>query len=162
MFERNLWLKQLFNSWLEGLAEPDGETSLVNELLDSLSSLVERRQQFVKILVEIPEPFACFEDIQEALNNLTNSKRAFSIFSFGNKEAKSIIEQARIEGEAPKDTEMWQSILDYVNYQDDIRKFIRKWNHAGQELELPEFEYRYGSLFKDVQSTHKLISDARS
>ncbi len=162
IFERNLWLKQLFNSWLEGLPESDGATSLVNELLDSLSSLVGRRQQFVKTLVEIPEPFACFEDIQEALNNLTNSKRAFSIFSFGNKDAKSIIEQARIEGEPPKDTKMWQSILDYVNYQDDIRKFIRKWNHAGQELELPEFEYHYGSLFKDVQSTHKLISDARS
>lgn len=162
IFERNLWLKQLFNSWLEGLPEPDGETSLVNELLDSLSSLVERRQQFVKTLVEIPEPFACFEDVQEALINLTNSKRAFGIFSFGNKKAISIIEHARIEGEPPKDTEIWQSILDYVNYQDDIRKFIRKWNHAGKELELPEFEYRYGSLFKDVQSTHKLISDARS
>jgi very-short-patch-repair endonuclease/HPt (histidine-containing phosphotransfer) domain-containing protein len=161
IFKRNLWLKQLFNSWIEGLPEPDGETSLVNELLDSLSSLVERRQQFVKTLVEIPEPFACFEDVQEALINLTNSKRAFSVFSFGNKEPKSIIEQARIEGEPPKDTEMWKSILDCVNYQDDIRKFIRKWNHAGQELELPEFEYRYGSLFKDVQSTHKLISDAR-
>jgi len=161
-FERNLWLKQLFNSWLEGLPEPDGETSLANELLGSLSLLVERRQQFVKTLVEIPEPFACFEDVQEALINLTNSKRAFSIFSFGNKKAKSIIEQALIEGEPPKDTEMWQSILDYVNYQDDIRKFIRKWNHAGQELELPEFEYRYGSLFKDVQSTHKLISVARA
>lgn len=162
IFEQNLWLKQLFNSWLEGLPEPDGETSLVNELLDSLSSLIERRQQFVKTLVEVPEPFACFEDVQEALINLTNSKRAFSVFSFGNKEPKSIIERARIEGEPPKDTEMWKSILDYVNYQHDIRKFIRKWNHAGQELELPEFEYRYGSLFKDVQSTHKLISDARA
>lgn len=162
IFEKNLWLKQLFNSWIEGFPKPDNETSVVNELLDSLSSLVERRQQFVKMLVEIPEPFACFDDIQEALINLTNSKKAFSIFSFGKKEAKNIIEQARIEGEIPKDTEQWRLILDYVNYQDDIRKFIRKWNHAGQELELPEFEYRYGSLFKDVQSTHRLISDARS
>ena len=161
-FEEYTWLKKLFNSWLEGFLQLDSETSLMNELLDSLASLVERRQQFVKTHVEIPEPFACFEDVQEALINLTNSKRAFSIFSFGNKEAKSIIEQARIEGEPPKDTEMWQSILDYVNYQDYVRKFIRKWNHAGQELELPGFEYRYASLFKDVQSTHKLISDARS
>ena len=162
VFESNRWLKQLFNSWLEDLPELGGETSLVNELLASLSTLVDRRQQFVKTLVEIPEPFACFEDVQEALINLVNSKRAFSIFSFGNKEAKSIVEQARIEGESPKNTEMWQSVLDYVNYQDDMRKFIIKWNHAGQELELPEFEYHYGSLFKDVQSAHKLISDARS
>lgn len=161
-FDENIWLKRLFNSWIEDFPESDGETSLVNELLDSLSSLAERRQQFVKTLVEIPEPFSCFEKIQEALTNLTNGKRAFGIFSFGNKEAKTIIEQAEIEGEPPKDTKMWQLILDYVNYQDDIRKFIRKWNHAGQELELTEFEYHYGSLFKDVQSIHRLVSDARS
>ena len=161
-FEENSWLKPLFDSWLEESPEPDGEISLVNELLDSLSSLAERRRQFVKTHVEIPEPFACFGDVQEALTNLTNSKRAFRIFSFGNKEAKSIIKQARIEGEPPKDTEMWQTILDYVNYQDDVRKFIRKWNHAGQELGLPVIEYRYASLFKDLYSIHKLISDARA
>jgi len=161
-FELNIWLKQLFNSWLEGSTEPDGKKLLITELLNSLSSLVGRRQQFVKTLIEIPEPFSCFEDVQEALNNLTNSRRAFSVFSFGNKKAKSVIEQAKIEGEPPKDAGMWQSIFDYINYQDDIRKFIIKWNHAGQELELPEFEYRYGSLFKDMQSTYKLISGARS
>ncbi|MDP0589468.1 MAG: AAA domain-containing protein [Candidatus Endonucleobacter bathymodioli] len=161
-FEGNLWIRQLFDSWLEDLPELDGETSLVNELLASLSTLIERRQQFVKTLVDIPEPFAYFEDVQEALGNLVNNKRAFSIFSFGNKEAKGIIEQAKIEGEPPKNIEMWQSILDYVNYQDDMRKFIRKWNHAGQELELPEFEYRYGDLFKNLQSTHDFILDTRS
>jgi very-short-patch-repair endonuclease len=160
-FQENIWLKQLFDSWLEESPEPDSETSLVNELLDSLSSLVEKRKQFVKTHVEIPEPFACFEDVKKALINLINNKRPFGIFSFGNKEAKRIIEQARIEGEPPKDIETWQSILDYVNYQDDVRKFIKKWNHVGQELELPEFKYRYASLFKDVHSTHKLISDAR-
>jgi len=162
IFESKPWLRQIFDSWLENFIDPDGKTSLVNELLASLSSLVERRQQFVKTLVEIPEPFVCFESVQKALINLVNNKRGFSIFAFGNKEEKNIIEQARIEGEEPKDVEKWQSVLDYVNYQDDMRKFIIKWNHAGQELELPEFEYRYGSLFKTVQSTHKLISDTRS
>ncbi len=161
IFEDNIWLKQLFYSWLEDLPESGDDTSLFNELLTSLSTLVERRQQFVKTLVEIPDPYSCFDDIQIALSNLVNSKRAFSIFSFGNKESKSIIEQARVECEQPKDTKMWQSVLDYVNYQDDVRKFIIKWNHAGQELELPEFEYHYGSLFKDVQSTQKIISDTR-
>lgn len=161
IFKDNSWLKQLFYSWLKDLPESGDDTSLFNELLASLSTLVERRQQFVKTLVEIPEPYSCFDDIQIALNNLLNSKRAFSIFSFGNKESKNIIEQAQVEGEPPKDTKMWQSVLDYVNYQDDMRKFIIKWNHTGQELELPEFEYHYGSLFKDVQSAQKLISDAR-
>jgi len=161
IFDDNNWLKRLFYSWLEGSLESSDEASLFNELLMSLSTLIDKRQQFIKTLVEIPDPQACHDDIQAALTNLVNGKRAFSIFSLGNKEAKSIIEQARVEGEVPKDTKMWQSVLDYVNYHEDMRKFIIKWNHAGQELELPEFVYHYGSLFRDVQSTQKLISDAK-
>jgi uncharacterized protein Yka (UPF0111/DUF47 family) len=160
-FQNNNWLKQLFYSWVEDISPSSEGNALFNELANSLNILVERRQQFVKTLVEIPEPYACIEDIQVALSNLVNNKRAFGIFSFGNKETKSIIGQAKVEGEIPKDTKMWQLVLDYVNYQDDMRKFIVKWNHAGQELELPEFIYHYGSSFKDIQSTKKLISNAR-
>ncbi len=161
-FEDDRWLKQLFYSWLDDLPESGGNMSLLDELLISLSTLIDRRQQFVKTLVEIPDPYSCFDDIQATLKNLVNNKRAFSIFSFSNKDSKSIIEQARVEGELPKNTRVWKSVLDYVNYQDDMRKFIIQWNHAGQELELPKLEYHYGSSFKDVQSIQKLISDARS
>lgn len=161
MFEDNRWLKQLFDSWREDLSPSSGETLISNELLTSLSTLVERRQQFVKTLVEIPDSHACFEDIKVALNNLVDSRRAFSIFSFGNKESKSIIEQARIEGEQPKDKKMWRVVLDYVIFQKDMRQFVIKWNHAGREFDLPKFEYRYASLFKNIQSTHEIISNAR-
>lgn len=161
IFDDNNWLKRLFYSWIEGSLESGDEASLLNELLKSLSTLTDKRQQFVKTLVEIPDPQACLEDIQVALTNLVNGKRAFNLFSLGNKEPKSIIEQAQVEGEVPNDTKIWQSVLDYVNYHDDMRKFIIKWNHAGQEFELPEFVYNYGELFKDVQSTEKLISDAK-
>ncbi|MBF0234225.1 MAG: AAA family ATPase [Desulfamplus sp.] len=160
-FQDNNWLKQLFYSWIEDISSPGDDNTFFNELVDSLNMLMERRQQFVKTLIEVPDPYAFFEDIQAALNNLTQNKRAFSIFSFGNKEAKNIIEQVKVEGEIPKDAETWQSVLDYVNYQDDMKRFIVKWNHAGQELELPELAYHYGSLFKDVQATQKIISNAK-
>ena len=161
-FESNLWVKHLFDFWLENLPSSDEKTSLINKLSALWSSLIERRQQFIRTLVEVPEPFAYFEKVQEALTNLVNNKRAFNIFSLGNKEAKNIIEQARIEGERPKDTNMWQLVLDYINYQNDMRKFIKKWNHAREEIELPKFEYRYGYLLKDVQPIYDLISDAQS
>lgn len=161
LFDDNHWLKRLFYSWIEDSPDPSDDALLFNELVMSLATLTDRRQQFIRTLVEIPDPQGCLDDIQVALNNLVNGKRAFSIFSLGNKEPKSIIEQVRVEGEIPKDTKTWQSVLDYVNYHEDIRKFIIKWNHAGQELDLPELEYRYASSFKDGQSTHKLISDAK-
>lgn len=156
-FKKHNWLEKLFYSWLDGGTISDGNVELFNILLDSLSVLMEQRKSYVRVLVEIPDPSSCFDDINTALNNLVNEKRAFSILSFGNNEAKSIIEKARIEGGEPKDKEQWKLVLDYVNFQDDMRKFIIKWNHVGQELGLPEFEYGYGKLFKDVQSVQKLI-----
>ncbi|SLM32104.1 putative DNA helicase [Desulfamplus magnetovallimortis] len=161
IFQENSWLQQLFYSWIEGASTSNDENTLFNELLIYLDELIERRQIFVKTLVEIPDPYHCFEGTQAALSNLANNKRAFGIFSFGSKEAKTIIERAKVEGETPKDAETWQLVLDYVTYQDDIRKFIIKWNHAGQELDLPEFVYQYGSLYKDIQAVQKTISNAK-
>ena len=161
ILESHLWLKKLFYSWVEHHSELVSNKSLLNDLLDSLSVLLEKRQQFVTVLVEIPDPFSSFDDIQEALTNLVHGKRAFSLFSFGHNECKSIIEQVRVDGEFPKKPETWQVACDYVNYQNEMRKFIIKWNHVGQEFELPRFNYQYGSLFKDVLTKYKLISDTK-
>lgn len=160
-FLDNSWLKRLFYSWIDGASTSSDENELFNDLESSLNRLKERRQIFVKTLVEIPDPYGCFEGVQEALSKLAKNKRAFGIFSFGNKEVKNIIDQAKVEAETPKDSESWQLILDYVSYQDQVKKFVVKWNHAGQELELPEFTYQYGSLYKDIQTVQKLISKAK-
>ena len=66
-----------------------------------------------------------------------------------------------MDGEIPKHAEQWQLVLDYVVFQDEMRKFIIKWNHAGQELGLPEFTYTYGSLFKEIQSAYSFITNAK-
>ncbi|MBT8763183.1 AAA family ATPase [Desulfohalobiaceae bacterium Ax17] len=160
-FENHRWLEKLFYSWVGEKAAPNGNVELFNILFESLSALMEQRQIFVKTLVEMPNPSSCFEDINGALNNLVIGKRAFGVFSFGNKEAKTIIEHVKIDGEKPKDKEQWQLILDYVNFQESMKKFIIKWNHAGQELELPELEYRYGSLFRDLQDIQTLLLDTK-
>ena len=161
IFDANHWLKSLFYSWIED-DFVSSDAALFNELLIPLSALIERRQQFIKVLVEIPDSQTCFNDIQIALKKLVNGKRAFNILSLGNKLPKSIIDQARVDGEVPKDVKMWKQVLDYVTYYDDIRKFFIKWNHVGQELDLPEFEYNYGSSFKDMQSAHALALGAKS
>jgi len=160
-FQNNAWLNKLFVVWIEAASPSNSESVLFDELVRSLDDLTERRQLFVKTLVEIPDPYECLESTQVALTNLANNKKAFGIFSFGNKEAKNLIERAKVEGELPKDAKTWQLVLDYVTYQYNVRKFIVKWNHAGQELELPEFVYQYGSLHKDIQVVQKTIAHAK-
>ncbi len=160
-FDNHSWLEPLFYSWIKPVEDRGEDIYLFNGLVDVLSSLMEQRQKFVKTLVEIANPSSYTEELSVALRNLVKGKRAFGIFSFGNQEVKKLIEQVQVDGEIPKTVEQWQLVLDYVTFQNEMRKFVIKWNHAGQELGLPELEYVYGSLFKEIQSVHSLIANAK-
>ena len=154
------WIGKIFYTWIDCSLENSGNIDFFDDLKHELSNLSQQRQKFVKTFVEVNDPSSCMENVIGALNNLIEGKRPFSLFSFGNKEAKTIIEQIRIDAELPVNPEQWQLASDYVAFQEDMRKFIIKWNHAGQELDLPELLYTYGSLFKDAQSVHSGISKA--
>ncbi|MGR3179122.1 MAG: AAA domain-containing protein [Candidatus Anammoxibacter sp.] len=154
------WIGKIFYSWIDDPLENSENIDLFDDLKCELSNLSQQRQKFVKTLVEVNDPSSCMEHVIGALSNLIDDKRPFGLFSFGNKETKAIIEQIRVGGEIPAKTEQWQLASDYVAFQEDMRKFIIKWNHAGQELGLPELLYTYGSLFKDAQSIHSVISKA--
>ena len=154
------WIGKIFYSWIDSALENSENINLFNDLKHELSNLSQERQKFVKTLVEVNDPSSCIENVISALSNLIDGKRPFGLLPFGNKEAKTIIEQIRVGGELPVNTEQWQLASDYVTFQEDMRKFIIKWNHAGQELDLPELLYAYGSLFKDAQFIHSVISKA--
>lgn len=154
------WIGRIFYSWIDSSLENSENIDLFDDLKCELFNLSQQRQKFVKTLVEVNDPSSCMEHVIGALSNLIDGKRPFGLFSFGNKEAKAIIEQIRVGGETPVNTDQWQLASDYVAFQEDMRKFIIKWNHSGQELCLPELLYAYGSIYKDAQSIHSVISQA--
>lgn len=160
-FEKDDWLEQIYTSWIENIKDDSENSDLFASLLNALSSLIKERQKFVTTLVEIADVSSCIGNAKTALENLANGKKAFSIFSFGNKDVKEIIHQVNVDGEKPKNGEQWQIVLDYVIFQDEMRKFIIKWNHAGQELGFPKFTYTYGGLYREISSVHYLITTAK-
>lgn len=159
--EKHGWLELIYISGIENIKDDSERCVLLTGLLNALSSLIKERQKFVTTLVEIADVSSCIENTKNALENLVNGKRAFSIFSFGNKDVKEIIHQVSVNGEKPKNEEQWQIVLDYVMFQDEMRRFIIKWNHAGQEFGLPKFTYSYGSLYADISNVYHLITNAK-
>lgn len=155
-FNDSQWIRNLFELWVNGLSNE----SIVyfESLFSELTLLIEERQKFVRTLVEIKDPSAVIEDVKEALSNLIKDKKAFGLFSFGHQEAKIIIEQARVDGEKPTEVEQWKLIKDYIEFQLNLRKFIVKWNHLGNELDLPELIYSYGSPNKEIKSISYLVN----
>ena len=130
----------IFNTWIEKQA--DSETmGLFEELLPTLNDLVEQRTLFLRTPVEIQDHANYRQTIDEALVKLSEGKKAFGLFSFGHKEAKALIAQVKVGGEAPNAPEQWKLVRDYLAFQDDVRRFMVKWNHLGQELDLPALSY---------------------
>ena len=155
------WLKQLYRSWIGNIKKPDNNAELFDELLTTLSTLVKQRAQFVTTRVQLPDPSACFENVTIALTNLAGGNRAFGLLPFVKKEAKIIIKQARVDGEIPTNQQQWRQVLDYTTFQDNAKKFAEKWNHAGQEIGLPKFVYRYGGKFGNIYNTCEWINKAK-
>ncbi len=154
------WLRNTFNAWLSKPGNTEANR-LMDELLTTLEDLVKRRQTFVETSIEINDPSGCREPIDQALGKLSDGKKAFGLLSFGHKDAKAILDQTKVGGEPPDSSAHWQLVRDYLVFQDDVRRFIMKWNHIGQELNLPKLNYQFGSLCKDLQPLYKDISRAK-
>lgn len=159
VFNDSQWLKNIFDLWVDG----SSNESIVyfENLFSELTLLIEERQKFVRTLVEIKDPSTVIDEVNEALSNLIKDKKAFGLFAFGHKEAKTIIEQAKVDGEKPIQKEQWKLIKDYIDFQLNLRKFIVKWNHLGNELDLPELSFSYGRSNKYIKSIYDLVNQSR-
>jgi Cdc6-like AAA superfamily ATPase len=155
------WLRKLFNAWV-GVHGDDEFIQMFQELIHPLPALIEKRAFYVKTLVEIEDPGTYKNEIDEALTNLSGGNSAFGLFGFGHKEEKALLARVKIDGEHPRSPDQWEIVRNYMKFQDDVKKYMIKWNHIGEELSLPKLSYEYGSNVKALQSTYKVISDARN
>ena len=155
------WLENIFHSWLNTSSDNKENINLFEEQYVNLDALIEQRQKFVKTVIQIDDPSICKKDINDALKNLKEGKKPFGLFSFGHKEAKDILDNAKFDGDKPESTDQWRAVFDYLVFQDDMRKFIIKWNHIGQELKLPNLTYKYGELYSDIQLLYDTIKKAK-
>lgn len=125
------------------------EKKFFDELYEAALGLAESRDQFVLNHVEIADLSSCFSEVEDALQRLVQGKKPFGFLKLSNKAAQPLIQQTLLNGSKPTTPEEWQIVLDYVHYQDQMRKFFSRWNHVGQELGLPNFSYAFGEHFKD-------------
>lgn len=151
--DNNNWIKNIYHTWLQ--PKSDGSSDgLFEDLFSALKKLVETRQVFVKTLVEVSDPGSDKEVVSEALKRLSEGKSAFSFVSFGHKDEKNLINSIRVEGEHPSGVEQWLLVIDYLAYQEEAHKFITRWNHIGEELDLPVLKHDFGSSFREPQAVH--------
>ena len=147
------WLKELYIN-----TNNEDNITLFNQLDEVLGNISEKRKDFVKELVEISDPTELyFNEITDNLKLLSQGKNPFGFFTFGKKHEKNIIENIKVNGEKPKSKEDWILVSNYLEYQYNIKKFLLKWNHIGQELKLPIINFQFGILYPELVEIHSNI-----
>lgn len=144
--------------WIENSLD----NKLFTELDENLKEIIEERDIYVRNLIEIADPTDLYIDtIKDSLIMLKNGKNPFGIFSFGKKHKKTIIGNIKINSETPKTKEDWEMVSNFLNFQINIKKFLVKWNHIGNELRLPTINYSFGLLYPELADARKDIDDVR-
>lgn len=156
--EQTQWLRNLYIHWAEhGVGH---ETYLlIEEVLPTLSALVKRRSAFLKTPVLLPDPKQHKSEISDALENLANGKRPFGLLGLGKGELKLYLSQIEVHAVKAESQEQWKHVRDYLQFQEDIRRFMVQWNSVGSEHNLPVLEYQYGDLISSLVALDKRISD---
>jgi hypothetical protein len=148
------WLTKLFEVWRrEGL--DSGNTRLFNELIPIMSAIADRRPEMLRDAVRVPRQAVGHPKVVEAVERAICGKRPFSPISFGNSEAKALVEQIEIQGQRPKSSEDWQKVSAYLAWRGEITQFSGKWTAIREEFDLP-------SLEDDGDRTGRWIADALS
>ena len=149
MGELNLspWLREIFEEWIaRGLGT--SKLQLFEGLMPTMKELTGKRKEFIQKPVVMPDLDNHRETFEKALSKKCEGKNPFSIFSFGNTEVAALLNQVEIQGEQPTEQEHWHHVKRYLGWQDDMRRFIFKWNSMAQEYNLLTFTYEFGDTFK--------------
>jgi len=162
------------NPWLSKIYLDTNQDSkiLFDELEITLGEILNDRPKFIKNMVEIIDPTDLyFDSICESLEQLKKGESPFGFFSFGKTHEKNIITNIKLNGEKPTSEASWNLIYEYLIYQYNIKKFLVKWNHIGQELKLPVINFQFGLLYPELvdidfkiqmfKSSKNLMSDTK-
>ncbi len=136
--------------------------SLLEELLPQLKSLSSLRSNFVRTPVSFPYPGKLRPEVDMALNRLATGGKAFSLFSFGKRGVRELLDLAEVAGSPPNSRERWQHVIEYLDFQDEAKRFVVSWNSVGDDLGLPELEAGYGSSYRELSSLNTQIEEVRN
>ncbi|MEJ2417171.1 MAG: AAA domain-containing protein [Exilibacterium sp.] len=127
------WLRNYFVRLIVKRGEYEHD-SLLEELLPQLKSLSSLRSNFVRTPVSFPYPGKLRSEVDMALNRLRTGGKAFSLFSFGKRGVRDLLDLAEVAGSPPNSRERWQHVIEYLDFQDEAKRFVVSWNSVGDDL----------------------------
>lgn len=118
----------------------ESEISVLMARLAEAQDLVQRRRTLLENHVEFPDQGLDCEKTIEAVQRAAQTGKPFGLMSFGASQARDYVGQVKVNGSAPKTTEQWEVVLEYLQLHADVKAFAARWNSLAQLLEIPELK----------------------
>ena len=153
------WAFLLIDRFSQLAAEDPAQLSLL-KVCETIRQLSDERRELISRGVEIGEDAEKNGDVIEAISRLIDGRKAFSL-PFGKGEARKVIEEVKILGEAPKSKEDWAFVQKTVELRVSIRRTIARWNALKEEFGLPAHDGNIEDALKALTSWQEHVEDAR-
>lgn len=111
---------------------------LLEKLGLELRAAVSLRTEYLRRPVTVPSGIELNAEINDAISNLCDNRRAFGLTGiFGKSQQRAILEAIRILGEPPKTSDDWKHVQAYLALLKQFKALSLRWNALAAELGLP-------------------------
>ncbi|WP_407465964.1 AAA domain-containing protein [Xanthomonas campestris] len=162
------WLPKL-ETLLRKSTSNDGLLTLFKTLRSDTLSLVNSRTQFLSRPVLLPEGFLATPELPDAIDNLSQGKKAFGFAGmFGKSAQKRLLDQVQVLGRTPIGENDWNHVLLFIRFRQECSSIFLRWNAVAPDLHLPnllsaeEVISRAPSLLSAFDSLQNFLRDERA
>lgn len=116
--------------------------SILDELSQEINTWIENHNQFLRKSISIPQDADQNSAVIEAVANLANGKRPFSIIqSIGKRKVKASIDAIRFAEQIPSNASEWDHVHRFFLHLKKLRELLARWNTLCPLLQLPVFSF---------------------
>lgn len=154
------WFDALFKRWCRsGFGSQD--TELFDSLFNEMVRMTERRKEFLKRPVLLPDFGSHQTAIEEAIRRAAQGKRPFGMLSIGKSRVRALFDRIMLGGQKPASQDDWQYVNSYLCYRVDVASLIARWNGIAGEFDLPVFgDKNIDIVTRALAETFRLIERA--
>jgi len=122
-----------------------------------MSGIADRRPDILRHAVRMPDGADRHTEVVQAVKKAARGQRPFGVLPFGRTEARALVQQITVQGGRPESTEDWQKVDTYLDWRNEISRFIGKWTAIREEFDLPQLEDEGDRTGKWIADTSSLL-----
>jgi very-short-patch-repair endonuclease len=154
------WLEALFKKW-HRFGFKGRDTDLFDNLIEDLADIAERRKEFLRRPVALPDFGSHEVAVGDAVGKASRGDWwPFGLLPFGNSAIRSLCDQITVDGHKPASQDDWQHVSSCIRYHEDVRTVVIRWNRIAGEFDLPVLSHDVAANARAFAEFHRLIERA--